>query len=50
MLTDDAGRITRLERYQDWQGLPPTYGYASGLTLDELWDAGVYLTWITDGS
>ncbi|HMC38942.1 MAG TPA: hypothetical protein VKI19_04715 [Acidimicrobiales bacterium] len=33
--TDDAGRITRFEFYDDWHGFPHTLTYAYDVTLDQ---------------
>jgi hypothetical protein len=33
--TDDFGKITRFEFYDDWHGFPQTLTYAYGLTLDQ---------------
>jgi len=44
---DDEGKITRFEFFDDWQGFPQTLGFITGLSLDELWDAANYGTWMT---
>jgi hypothetical protein len=44
--TDDAGKITRFEFYDDWQGFPPTLGYITGLPLAQLFDVANYAEWV----
>jgi hypothetical protein len=36
MLTDDLGRITRLEFFDDWQSFPQMMGFVTNLSIDEL--------------
>jgi hypothetical protein len=46
ILTDEDGRIIRLEIFDDWQGFPQTLGFVTGLGLDELGDPDRYRAWI----
>lgn len=34
--SDKQGKVTRLERFEDWHGFPQTISYAWGMSIDEL--------------
>ena len=44
---DEAGKITRFEFFDDWQGFPQALGFITGLSIDELWNADNYRDWIS---
>jgi uncharacterized protein YuzE len=48
--TDEAGKIVRMEFYDDWQGFPQTLGFITGLTIDQLWSVEAYHAWVMAGS
>ena len=43
--TDAAGRINRMEVFDDWHGFPQLAGHVTGLDVDQLWDAERYVAW-----
>lgn len=45
--TDAAGRVVRVEIFDDWMGFPQTAGRTTGLEVDELWSVDAYEAWIT---
>jgi hypothetical protein len=44
--TNEDGRITRFEFFDDWQGFPQALGFITGLSVDELWNAQNYREWV----